>query len=97
MAKIKSFWGIKIINSNDNNHFVKSVIIQKDEFDFIDNEHNAKLKKEIKKVKRLYQATVNGCEPANFHLKCDNILNTLILIKSSRNRRFGGFTSINWE
>ena len=33
----------------------------------------------------------------NFHEKCDNIPNTLVVIKSNKNRRFGGFTSEVWE
>ena len=38
-----------------------------------------------------------GGEPINFHNKCDNIPNTLVLIKSEGNRRFGGFTPITWK
>ena len=97
LKKVKSFGDYKIINNNDNNQFIKSVIMQKDEFDFIKSEINNKLNKKIKEIKKLYQATVDGGEPVNFHLKCDNIPNTLVLIKSSGNRRFGGFTSVNWE
>ena len=99
MKSIKSFGEIKIINNNkkDNNQLYKSVIIQKNEFDFIINEIKAKIKKEIKEIKKIYQATIDGGEPINFHSKCDNIPNTLILIKSSGNRRFGGFTSVTWE
>jgi len=33
---------------------------------------------------------------SDFHSKCDNIPNTLILFKTEGNRRFGGFTSIPW-
>ena len=97
LKKVKSFGEFKIINNNDNNQFIKSVIMQKDEFDFIKSEIKNKLNKKIKEIKKLYQATVDGGEPVNFHLKCDNIPNTLVLIKSSGNRRFGGFTSVNWE
>ena len=38
-----------------------------------------------------------GGDSINFHKKCDNIPNTLILIKSEGNRRFGGFTPIPWK
>ena len=38
-----------------------------------------------------------GGEPINFHNKCDNIPNTLVLIKSEGNRRFDGFTLIPWK
>ena len=56
-----------------------------------------RMKKEIKEIKKLYQATIDGGEPSVFHLKCDNVPNTLTLIKSEGNRRFGGFTSLTWE
>ena len=45
MKKVKSFGEIKIINNNDNNQFIKSVIMQKDEFDFIKSEIKNKLNK----------------------------------------------------
>ena len=53
--------------------------------------------KKINELKKLYQATIDGGEPLNFHLNCDNIPNTLILIKSEGLRRFGGFTQIPWK
>ena len=52
--------------------------------------------KKIKELKKLYQATIDADRVINFHSKCDNIPNTLVLIKSEGNRRFGGFTSIPW-
>ena len=46
------------------------------------------MKKEIKEIKKLYQATIHGFEPENFHKKSDEIKNTLVLYKSAGNRRF---------
>ena len=51
----------------------------------------------IKKIKKLYQATVDGDDPSIFHSKCDNISNTLTVIKSKGNRKFGGFTRQVWD
>ena len=48
-------------------------------------------------MKKLYQATIDGDDAFDFHSKCDNILNTLVIIKSAGNRRFGGFTSKAWK
>ena len=45
----------------------------------------------------MYQATIDGDSPINFHSRCDNIPNTLTLIKSNGNRRFGGFASECWK
>ena len=74
-----------------------SVIIQKNEFGIIYAALKIRINKEIKEIKKLYQASIDGGEPYNFHNKCDNIPNTLVLIKSAGNRRFGGFASETWE
>ena len=55
------------------------------------------MNKTINHIKKLYQATIDGADPINFHKKCDNIQNTLVLIKSQGQRRFGGFTPIPWK
>jgi len=68
-----------------------------DEKDMLYKEIENKMNKKIKDINKLYQATRDGGEPINFHLKCDNIPNTLVLIKSEGNRRFGGFTPIPWK
>ena len=75
----------------------KSVIMRDDEKDIIIKEIENKMNKRIKKIKKLYQATIDGGDPINFHQKCDNIPNTLVLIQSEGNRRFGGFTPIPWK
>ena len=74
----------------------KSVIMKEDERNMIFSEIENKMNKKIIKIKKLYQATIDGGDPINFHSKCDNIENTLVLIKSEGFRRFGGFTPIPW-
>ena len=56
-----------------------------------------RMDKKVKQINKLYQATTDGGDPINFHKKCDNITNTLVLIKSEGKRRFGGFTPIPWK
>ena len=75
---------------------VNSVIMKNEEFDMIKNAIESRLNKKVKEVKKLYQATIDGGEITNFHSKCDNIPNTLTIIQSEGNRRFGGFTSNIW-
>ena len=75
----------------------KSVIIKENEFDFIKLAIKYKFNKEIKEIKKIFQATIDGDLAINFHSKCDDIPNTLVIIKSTGNRRFGGFTSSPWE
>ena len=67
------------------------------EKDMIFKEIENKMNKRIKNMKKLYKATIDGGDPINFHSKCDNIPNILVLIKSEGNRRFGGFTPIPWK
>ena len=75
----------------------KSVIMKENEFDLIHLAIKSRLNKEVKELKKLYQATIDGDGALNFHSRCDNIPNTLVLIKSAGNRRFGGFTSTQWS
>ena len=75
----------------------KSVIMKENEFDLIHLAIKSRLNKEVKELKKLYQATIDGDGGINFHSRCDNIPNTLVLIKSAGNRRFGGFTTAQWS
>ena len=90
----------KILNSDFNINKLKignkSVIMKENEFDFIHLAIKSRLNKEVKELKKLYQATIDGDGVINFHSRCDNIPNTLVVIKSAGNRRFGGFTTIPW-
>ena len=74
----------------------KSVIMKEGEINFINQTLKFRINKEVKEIKKLYQATVDGDSSYNFHSKCDGIPNTLVIIKSSGNRRFGGFTTKKW-
>ena len=76
---------------------IDSRIMERDEFDMIYPEIKKRMNKEIKEIKKLYQATVDGGESSIFHKKCDGVSNTLVLYKSAGNRRFGGFTSLCWR
>ena len=53
--------------------------------------------KTIRKVELLYRASVDGFESANFHKKCDNIANTVSIVRSSNGNVFGGFTTQSWD
>ena len=71
--------------------------MKENEFDLIHLAIKSRINKEVKELKKLYQATIDGDGPINFHSRCDNIPYTLVLYKSEKNRRFGGFTSIPWS
>ena len=73
---------------------IDSTIIEtKNELDMIKSEIEKRMNKEIKTIKKIYQATKDGGEPEIYQKKCNNIPNTLILFKSAGKRRFGGFAS----
>jgi hypothetical protein len=44
----------------------------------------------------IYRASRDGFEASQFHAKCDNKPNTLILIKSTNGNIFGGYTEQSW-
>ena len=58
-----------------------------------------KICKNYKKVtlNLLYKATVDTDKAAAFHKKCDWANSTLVLIKTGRGKRFGGYTSCSWK
>ena len=74
-----------------------SVIMEENEFYLIHLAIKSRLNKKVKGLKKLYQATIDGDGPINFHSRCDNFPNTLTIIKSAGNWRFGGFASETWE
>ena len=88
---------IKILKDSLFNLINKSVIMADDEKSSLLKEIEKKTNKKIKQLNKIYQATIDGGKPINFHNKCDNIPNTLVVIKSEENKRFGGFTSIPWK
>ena len=88
---------INDLKENPDKYITKSEIMKIDEKDMLYKEIENKMNKKIKDINKLYQATIDGGEPENFHLKCDSIPNTLVLIKSEGNRRFDGFTPIPWK
>jgi hypothetical protein len=44
----------------------------------------------------IYRASRDGFAVSSFHSKCDNIANTVTIIKTLSNSVFGGFTSAKW-
>ena len=45
----------------------------------------------------IYKATIDSDRAAVFHNKCDFATNSLVLVKSANDKRFGGYTSCSWE
>jgi len=49
------------------------------------------------KRKLIYRTTRDGFNVADFHSKCDNLENSLVIIKSTNGNVFGGFTEQRWS
>ena len=72
----------KLLSSKDEENFVTSVIPG---FNY------------SSKVTLIYRATSDGWKPADFHLRCNKKGSTIVLIKTTKDRVCGGFTSVSWE
>ena len=45
----------------------------------------------------IYKAIIDSDKAEVFHKKCNEANNTLVLVKSGNNKRFGGYTTCNWQ
>ena len=88
-----------LVSSKINNisNLINSTIMEKNEFDMIHSAIKERINKEIKEIRKIYQATKDGGDYTTFHKLCDGISNTLVLYKSAGDRRFGGFASQCWK
>ncbi len=78
---------------------IDSKIINKiEELEFLENrlKNDDILKKKNIIYKLLYRATQDGNSIQTFHNKCDNIMGTLTIIKTTKGMRFGGYTEQKW-
>ena len=74
---------------------LSDIITNINEFDIF----NKKLSRHNKRTvyTLIYKATRDGDKAETFHNMCDSYNNTLILIKTLKGRRFGGYTYEKWE
>ena len=75
----------------------KTFLMTVSDLDFIKTEIEKKVNKKVRGLEKIYQATIDGGQPSMFHLRCDNIPNTVTIICSALQRRFGGFTTEKWD
>ena len=82
-----------------NDNLNTDIIYNEEELDFLEKrlkEINYFQNKNIK-YQLLYKGTKNGDKAYYFHTRVDGIRNTLTLVKTKKGKRFGGFTSENWN
>jgi len=88
---------INPINIRLNGIYNRKILMTANDLDFIKGEIEKITSKKFKGIEKLYQATIDGGESSMFHLRCDNVPNTLTIIYSAIGRRFGGFTTETWD
>ena len=74
------------------NHLYQSNIITKEEIPLL----IGWLPKHPKKIIKLYDTEIDTHNAGCFHSKCDDKGVTIVLIKTDKNCRFGGYTSKSW-
>jgi hypothetical protein len=86
-------------SSKSQKAYIESSILNNlDELKMIES----KLRKLVRGVKSincrlLYKASQDSDKAEVFHRKCRGIENTVILVETDKNKRFGGFTTQNWD
>jgi len=97
LEKIKSFGKVMIDNLEPS--FESSNIIKDDieKQNLIIKWIKDKTNKQKMRFKLIFKMTEHGSEGKAFHQYCDNKGPNLILIKTTTNRIFGGFTPLDWE
>ncbi len=89
-----SFCQSKVLNSTV--HTNSTILTQEKSLMFIENITKGVFPSDTKYT-LIYQATKHGFLISDFHSKCDGILNTLMIIKTSDSYVFGGFTTQDWS
>lgn len=56
-----------------------------------------KIKKTSIEFELIFKMSINGNSAYDFHEHCDDVGPTLILIKTNKDKIFGGFTPLNWK
>ena len=86
-------------SENEFKEKISSSILNIDDYNFIMNrikEDQLFKNKEIK-TRLLYKALNDGDDKKIFHEKCDGIANTLVIVHTKENLKFGGFTTAKWN
>ena len=85
-----------IIYDDSNVGYVEGTILKNnEEIEFLSKKIGENSDKVIFNL--IYKATENSDKAQAFHERCDQAKNTLVLIETSENRRFGGFTTCDWS
>ena len=82
------------IEKNFEKKDIKSSIIRYKEFQFIEDELERIYNKNIIKYELLFRASRDGFKISDFQNKCNDKTDTITIVKTTNNKRFGGFTRL---
>ena len=55
------------------------------------------MNKDSLKLRLLFNSTIDGQDKNQFHKKCDDLGPTIVIIKSTNGRTFGGYADKSWN
>ena len=97
ISKLEKINNNAIKEDNFENHFIDSLIINKNR-NYISNLDQWLYQREGQfKTKLLFRKSINGNSYADFHRLCDNQGKTLVLIQTEMGLIIGGYTTKNWN
>ena len=78
----------------ETNNLLSTILINNEEKNLITNwiNPNSPIKYQL-----LYKASIDGDLMNTFHKKCDNKGPTLIIVKTTKGKRYGGYNPISWD
>ena len=93
--QIQSFGFLQGDNAFEKSSIIKNNELQKKEL--LINWIRDKVKQQEIQFELIFKMKENGASSGDFHKLCDNKGPTLSLIKTTKNKIFGGFTPCNWK
>ena len=84
-------------NSKVKNNLDSNIILNEDEYNMISDQIEEKTKHKIVRWEKIFTSSSDGDSAESFHSKCDGIENTVVLVKTKKYKRFGGFTKNKWN
>jgi hypothetical protein len=87
----------KLLNYNMFTIYLGSSIIQNNEFTLVEQGIKDNFNKKIQKCELLLRGSRDGFGAKEFHSKCDGQNFTVVLIQTTKGRKFGGFTEETWD
>ena len=102
ISKLENLVNQLLLDKKPENEFktkINSSILNYDDYNFIINriKEDQLFKNKSIKTRLLYKALKDWDDQKIFHEKCDGISNTLVIVHTKEDLKFGGFTTAKWN